>query len=147
MLGWHGRIAPRFSRSAPTSSRTRPLTKSVWPEPPIWNASTHSPVAAPTQSVTINFAHAYGTISVFDPLSSTASQQTVANASKVTINVTDHPVIVQVTGSAHAAAVFAPAVKVAIGVAGAPGRMHSQNLLEPGRPLTRTSAIQVRQRA
>jgi hypothetical protein len=74
----------------------------IWAEPPIWNASTHSPVAAPAQSVTVDFPQPYASITVFDPLAAATPQQTLTDTGEVTLNVSDHPVVVEVAAPSAA---------------------------------------------
>ncbi len=80
----------------------------VWAEPNIWNPTTHTPIAAPTKSVVVRFAAAFTQVSVFDPLASANPISTETNANTVTIAVTDHPLIIQVSNFAQATASFAP---------------------------------------
>jgi hypothetical protein len=76
----------------------------VWAEPDIWNPTTHAAIAAPTESVTVNFPTKAVQVSVFDPLASASPIATSSNTSAVTVGVSDHPVIIQVSGFAQAMA-------------------------------------------
>ena len=76
----------------------------VWAEPQIWNAATATAIAAPGAAVTINLGAQFRQVQVFDPLLSTAPVSTASNTSSVTINVVDHPLIVQVSNFAAAMA-------------------------------------------
>ena len=76
----------------------------VWAEPQIWNAATATPIAAPGNPVTINLGARFRQVQVFDPLVSTAPVSTASNTNSVTINVVDHPLIVQVSNFAAAMA-------------------------------------------
>jgi len=76
----------------------------VWAEPQIWNAATATPIAAPGNAVTINLGARFKQVQVFDPLLSTAAVRTASNTNSVTINVVDHPLIVQVSNFAAAMA-------------------------------------------
>ena len=67
----------------------------VWAEPQLWNESTKSEVAAPTETETVNLDGAHQ-VSVYDPLSGTAPIASYASTSSVQLQVTDHPLIVQV---------------------------------------------------
>ncbi|MDB5460832.1 MAG: hypothetical protein JWO72_2573, partial [Caulobacteraceae bacterium] len=71
----------------------------VWAEPDIWNEATHTPIAAPNTPITIDLASA-ANVTIYDPL--TGSTQALGTTSHITFNVTDHPVIVEVNGSAGA---------------------------------------------
>ena len=76
----------------------------VWAEPQIWDPSSHKEVAAPGQSVTVELGSSFAQVSVFDPLASASAIQTSVNASAATINLSDHPLIVQVSNFAQAMA-------------------------------------------
>lgn len=70
----------------------------VWAEPKIWNATTGTEIAAPAQTEVINFGQVMGSIQVFDPLSGTAPIAQQTNSSSITVSITDHPLIIQVSG-------------------------------------------------
>ena len=67
----------------------------VWAEPDLWNAATKSEVAAPTETVTVNLGSARQ-VSVYDPLVGTSPVATYAGTSSVQVQVSDHPLILQV---------------------------------------------------
>ena len=72
----------------------------VWSEPKIWNSSTHTEVAAAPHAVTINLSQAVGGYSIYDPLTGTAAVSTSnTQTQQITLNVTDHPLIVELHGS------------------------------------------------
>jgi hypothetical protein len=70
----------------------------VWAEPQVWNtaAQTEKPIAA--SHVTVTLGAVVGTVSVYDPTVGTAPIATYSNVSQVTVNVTDHPLIIQASG-------------------------------------------------
>ncbi|MBV9994459.1 MAG: hypothetical protein JO127_04520 [Caulobacteraceae bacterium] len=78
----------------------------VWSEPNIWSARTNTPVKAPTKAIVVRFGTLFAQASVFDPLSSPTPIQTIKNADAVTIAVTDHPLIIQVSNFAQARVSF-----------------------------------------
>lgn len=80
----------------------------VWAEPQIWNESNGTEVASPTTNVTVQLAATYGTVKVFDPLSSSSPTETLSNVSSVALALTDHPLIVEVEPSAGSTAPTAP---------------------------------------
>jgi hypothetical protein len=84
----------------------------IWAEPDIWNQTTHTPIAAATQSVTVSFASPFAQASVFDPMVSDSALQSVSNASAVTVALSDHPIVVQVSGFAQAMATFSASTSV-----------------------------------
>ncbi|MEI9925787.1 MAG: hypothetical protein WDN50_22355 [Bradyrhizobium sp.] len=45
----------------------------VWAEPKIWDDTTNTEVAAPTETVTVNLGGIHQTVSVYDPLSGTTA--------------------------------------------------------------------------
>jgi hypothetical protein len=76
----------------------------VWAEPQIWNAATATEVAAAPTAVTINLGAQFKQVQVFDPLLSASAISSTSNTSTVTIDVVDHPLIVQVSNFAAAMA-------------------------------------------
>ncbi len=84
----------------------------VWAEPDIWDAASHTPIAAPPTSVTLTLGSATARLSVFDPLASADPLSTSADASSVTIAVTDHPVIIQVSSLVAAMASIGPSASL-----------------------------------
>src|SRR6185437_13409460 len=72
----------------------------VWDEPTIWNSTTHTEVAAPTQTATINLGQAVSSYSVYDPLTGTTAIANGGSTSSISVQVTDHPVIIELHGQA-----------------------------------------------
>lgn len=68
----------------------------AWAEPTIWDGS-HE-IGAPTQQVTLTFGETADTIQVFDPLTSSKPTASQGAGNKVTIEVTDHPILVAING-------------------------------------------------
>jgi hypothetical protein len=75
----------------------------VWAEPQIWNAAKGVEVGAPTETVTVNLGHLFQNVSIFDPMVSASPTKTLHNVQTVQIQVTDHPVIIEVSGASVAA--------------------------------------------
>ncbi len=75
----------------------------VWNEPTIWNVTTHSTVAAAATKAAVDLGGVYAQVQVFDPLKSSGAVQTLHNVSQVTLSLTDHPLIIQVTPNAPSA--------------------------------------------
>ena len=69
----------------------------VWAEPQI-SAS----VSGPAVNVVVSLGATYGTVKVFDPLQGTAATQTLTNVGSVTLSLTDHPLIVEVSNDSVA---------------------------------------------
>ena len=61
-----------------------------------WNATLHQEIAASTEQDTVNFGHLEGTVSIFDPLSSASAIATYWNVTQIQVNLTDHPLIIEV---------------------------------------------------
>src|SRR6185312_10053778 len=70
----------------------------VWDEPTIWNSSSHTEVAAPAQTATINLGQAVSGYSVYDPITGTTAVATGGSTSAIAVQVTDHPVIIELHG-------------------------------------------------
>jgi Ca2+-binding RTX toxin-like protein len=90
----------------PSSGHTYVMEKSngsyqivAWAEPDIWNQGTDKAIAAKTSTVTFKLGHSYDTIQVFDPIKGTSAQQTVHGASSISVGISDHPLVIQVSGA------------------------------------------------
>lgn len=81
----------------------------LWAEPEIWNVATSTQIAAPIRQVTVTLGNQVSQIMVYDPLSGTTPIATYAATSTVTVSLTDHPVVIEVTpgGSASPVACYA----------------------------------------
>ena len=66
----------------------------VWAEPQIWNNTTHSEIAAPSQTVTLSLPTSYGAVQVFDPLTGTTPISSFSSVSSVQFTLTDHPILI-----------------------------------------------------
>ncbi len=71
----------------------------LWNEATNWNPATQAEVAASPVQVAVHLAAGWGSISVFDPLVGLAPIATLANASTVSLSLTDHPLVIQIGGS------------------------------------------------
>ena len=98
--------------NAPTTGHTMLSQKSngtwqiiTWAEPDIWNEATNQAINVAPTSQKISFAQTFQKIEIFDPLLGTSPIRTFTNVSSVNVDVTDHPIIVQLSGGAGAAAV------------------------------------------
>jgi hypothetical protein len=128
----------------PTTGSSLEIAKSsgahdivVWAEPQIWNNTTHTEVAAPNSTVQVNLGATYADVSVYDPLTGTTAASTLHNVSSVTLNVTDHPLIIEVGPNLTPAAVT-PAVQTTVTPA-APTSVHVATAAAP----SVTSAVTV----
>jgi Ca2+-binding RTX toxin-like protein len=75
----------------------------AWAEPDIWDQSADKAIAAKTSTVTFKLGHNYDTIQVFDPLKGTSAVTTAHNVSSVSVGLTDHPLVIQLSGTAATA--------------------------------------------
>ena len=85
----------------------------LWAEPAIWNPTSHTEIAAPAQPVTIQFGQLEQSVSIFDPLQSSAPIATFVNITQLQLDLTDHPLIVELnddTGGSSTADNSAPAI-------------------------------------
>ncbi len=88
----------------PSASNSLVLEKSngsydlvVWAEPQLWNGKTNTPYSITPSTVTVTFDRAYASVLVYDPLVGSNAIQKLSNARSLTISVSDHPVIVEVS--------------------------------------------------
>ena len=77
----------------------------LWNEPQIWNASTNTEVTAAAAKVTVNLGASFGTVDVYDPTTGTTPISETHNAGSVSVSLTDHPLIIQVSTAATSTAV------------------------------------------
>ena len=71
----------------------------IWNEPDIWNQATDKAIQAATVSVNVNFGATFGTVEVYDPLVGTSAIKTIANISTLKVDLTDHPIIINIEAS------------------------------------------------
>ncbi|KQT60679.1 MULTISPECIES: carbohydrate-binding domain-containing protein [unclassified Aureimonas] len=71
----------------------------AWNEPDIWDQAANRAIAAPTSTVTVSLGKTFETVQVFDPLKGTGAIQTLHNVSSVQLGLTDHPLVLQVSGA------------------------------------------------
>ena len=69
----------------------------LWADPSVYRPSTDTEIAAPNDSVTVNFAQVEGTVTVFDPLLGTTPIASYHNVQQIQINVTDHPLVIEIS--------------------------------------------------
>ena len=83
----------------------------VWAEPQIWDSFLHQEVSAPTSPTTISFGSVAGSVMVFDPLVGTAPIAIYSDVDSVTVDITDHPILIEVTGEAATPPPSSPVVE------------------------------------
>ena len=69
----------------------------LWAEPTIWNDASHRPIAVPDHAVTLSLAAPARIIRFFDPLLSALPSKTATDAKSITVAISDHPVILELT--------------------------------------------------
>jgi hypothetical protein len=79
----------------------------AWNEPDIWDQAADRPISAEVRSVTFDLGSTFGKVDVYDPLQGTSAIASYSGVSSVRIGLTDHPLVIQLSGPA--AAVDAPA--------------------------------------
>ncbi|MBV8787188.1 MAG: hypothetical protein JOZ00_10915 [Mycobacterium sp.] len=79
----------------------------LWAEPSIWDPLSHTPIPAPTESVTVSFAAKFAQVSVYDPMKASSPLSTASDAGAVTVGLSDHPLVIQVSNFVQALAGFA----------------------------------------
>jgi hypothetical protein len=67
----------------------------VWNDATDWDPAAQAEVVASAVSVTVSLAAAYSAVNVYDTMSGTTPIATNANASGVQIELTDHPLIIE----------------------------------------------------
>lgn len=76
----------------------------VWNEPDIWDEVAHRAIPAAVAPTVLTFGVTYAEVRVYDPLLGSDPIFTAHNASQITLQLTDHPLIVEVLGPAPLAA-------------------------------------------
>jgi hypothetical protein len=94
----------------------------VWAEPTIWNTALNQPITVAATPVTVTLTGGTADLTVYDPLRSAAALTSRVGAS-VTVALTDHPLIIQVSRFAAAAAAFGAAGSSVIAAPFAPSRL------------------------
>ncbi|MDR3507381.1 MAG: calcium-binding protein, partial [Caulobacteraceae bacterium] len=77
----------------------------LWNEPQIWNSTTNTAVTAATSTVTVNLGGTYATVDVYDPLTGTTAVVEAHNVSQITVSISDHPLIIEVSQASTAATI------------------------------------------
>lgn len=88
----------------PSTAKTLLLQKSsgafelvVWAEPDIWNESTRTPITVAESTVTLQLGQSAKT-TIYDPLKSETALSS-STGSQVSFKLSDHPVIIEISGS------------------------------------------------
>ncbi len=89
---------PSSARSLLTEKSDGSYQIIIWNEPDIWNQSTDTAIQAATTGVKVNLGASFGSVKVFDPLSGTTAIKSLSNVSSLTVEIADHPVIIDIGG-------------------------------------------------
>ncbi|MBB4290362.1 Ca2+-binding RTX toxin-like protein [Rhizobium leguminosarum] len=90
---------PSSARSLLTEKSDGSYQIIIWNEPDIWNQSTDTAIQAATTGVKVNLGTSFGSVKVFDPLTGSTAIKSLSNVSSLTVELVDHPVIIEVAGS------------------------------------------------
>lgn len=104
---------PATGQSLVLQKTAQTFDLAIWAEPQIWSKATGTEVAAAHANVNVDLGARYGTVLVYDPLTGSAPIASYANIDHLSLDVTDHPLIVEVSGKVPAGPVT---VKAALGV-------------------------------
>ena len=98
-----GQMAVRLA-DLPVSGRSLLLQKqdgkfalALWNEVPFWDRAGGKPLNSPSARVVVDFGKTARVVNLYDPLVGTAPLFTQRNVSEMTVEVPDHPVLVEVT--------------------------------------------------
>lgn len=68
----------------------------VWRENLLWNIPSATPITAPVKTIQVALDHTASYVNVYDPLLGTAVQQHFTNTDLVSLEVSDHPIILEI---------------------------------------------------
>ncbi|MBY3378552.1 calcium-binding protein [Rhizobium laguerreae] len=90
---------PSSARSLLTEKSDGSYQIIIWNEPDIWNQSSDTAIQAAATAVKVNLGSSFGSVKVFDPVTGTTAIKSLSNVSSLTLDVVDHPLIIEVAGS------------------------------------------------
>ncbi|MBY5640008.1 calcium-binding protein [Rhizobium leguminosarum] len=90
---------PSSARSLLTEKSDGSYQIIIWNEPDIWNQSSDTAIQAAATAVKVNLGASFGSVKVFDPLTGTTAIKSLSNVSSLTLDVVDHPLIMEIAGS------------------------------------------------
>ncbi|WP_252955023.1 hypothetical protein [Siccirubricoccus soli] len=82
----------------------------IWAEPDIWNEGSRTPINVASQPVTLTLGQTAGTVKVYDPMAGTSAISSAANTKAITVQVSDHPIIVDIYGTGTGTVPTTPSV-------------------------------------
>lgn len=74
----------------------------AWNEPDVWDEKADHAIAVPASTVKLQLGQTFATVQVFDPLQGSGAVKTLHDVSSIDIALTDHPLVVQVSGATAA---------------------------------------------
>jgi Ca2+-binding RTX toxin-like protein len=90
----------------PSSGRSYLTVKSdgsfqivLWNEPDIWNQNLDSSIQAAATNVAVDLGASFATVEIYDPLIGSGAIRTLTNVSSLSLDVVDHPVIINIKTS------------------------------------------------
>ncbi len=90
---------PSSARSLLTEKSDGSYQIILWNEPDIWNQSSDTAIQVAATPVKVNLGASFGSVKVFDPVTGTTAIKSLSNVSSLTLDVVDHPLIIEVAGS------------------------------------------------
>ena len=84
----------------------------VWAEPQVWNTNAQTEMPVTTTPVTVDLGKTIASVSVFDPMVGSKAIATYANISKLVLNITDHPLIIEASGAGSVPVTPIPAAAI-----------------------------------
>lgn len=70
----------------------------IWNERDIWDQVAHKSIAVAAETIKVSLDATYDTVKIYDPLASAEAVTVLHNVSSVTLDVTDHAMIIEVSG-------------------------------------------------
>jgi hypothetical protein len=92
----------------------------IWAEHKIYDGNSNKDLPAPTSKVMVNLGQIFDTVKVYDPLAGANAINTYDDISSIQVNVTDHPIIIEMIGGAAMKNIAARGAPKAQGLTAAP---------------------------
>lgn len=95
-------VDPKYCTFTPTLAIENSKSEyfiAVWAEQKIWDADSHTDVAATPHTATITLGHTYNKVDVFDPYTSAAPIASYSNTSQINVSVVDRPLLVHLSAN------------------------------------------------
>ena len=91
--------APETAKTLTLQGAAGTVVAVVWAEPQIWDPVTHTEIAPPQTPTHLSLGSTIHSVLVFDPLLGTAPIATYADISSLTLLLTDHPLLLQLSAA------------------------------------------------